>query len=60
MMRFPVQRVYNARTLRPEVPERTRLRAKVQKLREQGMSYPQIAKQLGISVGTAWNIANTP
>ena len=58
-MRFPVQRVDNPRILRPETPERTLLRAKVQELHEQGVSYPQIAKALGISVGTAWNLINT-
>jgi hypothetical protein len=58
MMRFSVPRVQNQRTLRPETPERTHLRGKVQELREQGMSYPQIANALRISVGFAWNLVN--
>jgi hypothetical protein len=57
-MRFAVRRVRNQRILRPEVPEKTLLRARVQQLREQGMSYPQIAESLRISVGTAWNMIN--
>ena len=58
MMRFPVQRVRNQHTLRREAPEKTLLRAKVRQLREQGISYPQIAQALGISIGTAWNLTN--
>lgn len=30
----------------------------IRELREQGLSYPQIAMLMGISVGTAWNVVN--
>jgi hypothetical protein len=58
MTQFPVPRVQHQRAIRPEALDKTHLRAKVQELRKQGISYPQIAKALVISVGTAWNSAN--
>jgi hypothetical protein len=56
--RFTIQRVRTKLIPRPETLERTILRDRAQQLRKQGMSYPQIAKALGISVGSAWNMAN--
>lgn len=38
-------------------PERLEQKAKVVELRSLGWSFPSIAKHLGISVGTAWNMA---
>lgn len=38
--------------------KRLRLRKKARELRREGMSYPQIAQMLGISLGSAWNIVN--
>ena len=52
---FSIRRQRNKHVLRPDDSNTTRLRAKVLQLREEGMSYPAIAKALGISVGTAWN-----
>ena len=40
-------------------PARAELRAQVIELRSQGWSFPAIARHLDISVGTAWNKANT-
>jgi hypothetical protein len=37
-------------------PSKLELQAKVIELRSQGWSFPAIAKNLGISVGTAWNM----
>ena len=39
-------------------PQKLKLKAEVVELRSQGWSFPAIARRLGISVGTAWNIAN--
>ena len=38
-------------------PAKLELQAKVVELRSQGWSFPEIAKYLNISVGTAWNIS---
>ncbi len=43
----------------PIDPAKLALQNKVVELRSQGWSFPAIAKYLRISVGTAWNIANT-
>ena len=40
-------------------PARAQLQAKIIELRSQGWSFPAIARHLGISVGTVWNMANT-
>ena len=37
-------------------PARTQLQAKIIELRASGWSFPAIARHLGISVGTAWNM----
>ncbi len=39
-------------------PERLLLREKAGELRRWGLSYPQIAQALGVSLGSAWNIVN--
>ena len=44
---------------RPINPAKVELQAQVIELRSRGWSFPAIAKHLDISVGTAWNIANT-
>jgi len=36
------------------------LRVKAKLLRDQGCSYPEIARRLGVSEGTAWNLINKP
>ena len=36
-----------------------KLQSQVNELRSKGWSYPAIARHLNISVGTAWNMANT-
>ena len=54
-LRSDIRRQRNKHVLRPEDSTTIRLRAKARQLREEGMSYPAIAKALGISVGTAWN-----
>ncbi len=38
-------------------PAKLKLQASVAELRSQSWSFPAIAKQLNISVGTAWNMA---
>jgi hypothetical protein len=38
-------------------PERLKLQVKAIDLRSRGLSFPAIAKYLGVSVGTAWNLA---
>ena len=40
-------------------PTKVKLQAQVIELRSRGWSFPAIANHLDISVGTAWNIANT-
>jgi len=57
-LRFSVRRRKNKLVVRPKDPDKARLRAKAQQLRETGMSYPAIARTLGISVGTVWNYAH--
>ncbi|MBA3868344.1 MAG: response regulator transcription factor [Anaerolineae bacterium] len=42
---------------RPIDPERAELQQQVIQLRLRGWSFPAIAKQLNISIGTAWNMA---
>ena len=42
---------------RPVDPAKIQLQAQVIELRSKGWSFPAIAKQLDISVGTAWNMA---
>ncbi len=44
---------------RPINPLRLEIQAQVIELRSNGWSFPTIAKQLDLSVGTAWNMANT-
>jgi hypothetical protein len=44
---------------RPNDPTRMQLQAQVIELRSKGWSFPAIARHLGISIGTAWNMANT-
>ncbi|MBA3868338.1 MAG: helix-turn-helix domain-containing protein [Anaerolineae bacterium] len=48
--------VYRYRPRQVE-PAKKQLQAKVIELRSSGWSYPEIAKHLNISVGTAWNMA---
>lgn len=55
---FSVQRAQRRFVPQPETPVKILMRAKAQEMREQGMSYPQIAKELGVSVGSAWNLMN--
>jgi len=45
----------------PERPKRdlSERRRRTRKLRAQGMSYPQIASEMEISVGSAWNAVNS-
>lgn len=57
--RFTVRRAQKTPIIRTEATQRTLLRARVHELRAQGQSFPAIAQALGISVGTAWNLANT-
>ena len=46
--------------VRSDDPKKILLRERVVQLRCSGYSYPAIAGQLGISVGTVWNYANVP
>lgn len=39
-------------------PAKVELQAQVIELRYKGLSFPAIAKHLGISIGSAWNFAN--
>ena len=50
--RIPLPRIEN--------PQKILLYKQVLEFRRQGYSYPAIARQLGISVGTVWNYANIP
>ncbi len=54
-----VQRLKRRRSPQPETPIRAALRKRAIQLREQGLSYPEIARELNISVGTAWNLSNS-
>ncbi len=56
--RFSIRRVVPRPKPLPENPMRTALRLKVRELRLQGVSYPEIAIQMDISVGTVWNLVN--
>ena len=42
---------------RPIDPAKEKLHTQVMDLRSRGWSFPTIARHLGISVGTAWNMA---
>jgi len=53
-----VQRAKTEVRIRVESPEKAKLRERVRQLRAQGLSYPAIARALGISEGTAWNYAH--
>jgi DNA-binding NarL/FixJ family response regulator len=50
MPRLPTSRTANA--------ERQALTARAAALREEGWSYPAIAAELGVSLGTAWGLLN--
>jgi len=41
-----------------EDPNKQRLREQIHEMRALGMSYPDIAHLLNLSVGTVWNYAN--
>lgn len=41
-----------------ESPARTQLRQRAAALRDQGLSYPEIAREIGVSQATAWNLLN--
>ncbi len=58
VIEFHIHRVSAPPRLRIEDPNKTRLREKVQGLRAIGMSYPDIAHNLNLSVGTVWNYAH--
>ena len=55
---FRVRR--HRKTVSPHIdnPQKIQLYGHVLELRSAGLSYPAIARQLGISVGTVWNYAN--
>jgi hypothetical protein len=55
---FRVRRVATKRRINIEQPQKAQLRMKAQELRNQGLSYPAIAKALEISVGSVWNLLN--
>jgi len=55
---FRVRRSKTEVRIRVESPEKVTLRERVRELRAQGLSYPAIARTLGISEGTAWNYAH--
>ena len=57
-LEFGLNRVKHTTQPRPIDPARLELKAKVNELRSEGWSYPAIARHLGISVGTAWNMSN--
>ena len=55
---FNIQRILVPRRPQTESEEKQALRARAQVLREEGMTYPEIADQLGISLGATWNLLN--
>ena len=57
-LEFGFKRVKYTMQPRPIDPARLELKAKMNELRSEGWSYPAIARHLGISVGTAWNMSN--
>ncbi len=54
--RLDAAKAQGKRTSRPPIPEATK--RKIAELRGQGVSVRQIAKELGIAYGTAWNYVN--
>ncbi len=55
---FRVRRAKTEVRIWVESPEKAKLRERVRELRLEGLSYPAIARALGISEGTAWNYTN--
>jgi hypothetical protein len=55
---FDIERTTTVRPPKLESPERVVRDHTVRELREQGLSYPAIAKAMRISVGSAWNAIN--
>ena len=60
VIRFRLRRHQRMNPPQTVNPQRVELHQQVITLRSEGMSYPAIADQLRISVGTAWNYANSP
>ena len=57
MIEFKVRRRRRRLPIRSENPQKMLLYEQVVDLRRHGYSYPAIARELGISVGNAWNLA---
>lgn len=57
-VQFTMRRVSRKTVSLPEDPAKSLLRKEAISLHKQGISYPQIAKALAVSVGSAWNLVN--
>lgn len=53
-----IARIMGTHRAQSDTPERLLLQERAHNLRSLGLSYPQIAQVLGVSLGLAWNMIN--